>query len=397
MTALAPAAQVGASRRWAMLAASTLAQAASAVMVHGPAFLIPALHDQLGLSLAAAGLVASAPMIGVMVALVPWGVVTDRRGERTVLLAGLLGAAGSGAAAAWSGSVLLLALGLGLAGVSAASANVASGRVVVGWFPVRRRGLAMGIRQMAQPVGVGVAAATMAVAADRSGPFVAVWIPVAACALAAALVAVVVIDPPRPAAGPTAAPNPYRSDRYLARIHGVSVLLVVPQFVVWTFALVWLVQDRDWSPAAAGALVAAAQLAGALGRIGAGQLSDVVSSRMRPLRWVTIAAAATMLLLGATAGLDVPLAVPLLVLATTVTVADNGLAFTAVAERAGPFWSGRALGVQNTAQFLTAAAVPPLAGLAVAGLGYPALFALAAAFPLAALALVPVADERELA
>jgi sugar phosphate permease len=380
-----------------MLAASTAAQAASAVMVHGPAFLIPALHDREGLSLAQAGLVAAAPMAGVMLALVPWGAVTDRRGERVVLLAGLVGATVLGAVAALSGSVVMLAVALGLAGLAAASSNVASGRVVVGWFPAGRRGLAMGIRQMAQPVGVGVAAATMAVAADRSGPYAAVWVPVVACAIAAVLVALVVLDPPRP--GPTAAvaANPYRADRYLPRIHGVSVLLVVPQFVVWTFALVWLVQDRHWSPAAAGALVAAAQVAGALGRMGAGQLSDVVASRMRPLRWVTVAAAATMLLLGLTAALDVPVAVPILVLATVVTVADNGLAFTAVAERAGPFWSGRALGVQNTAQFLAAAAVPPLVGLTVAGLGYPATFALAALFPLAALAMVPVRDERELA
>ncbi len=390
-------AEVGGRRRWAMLAASTLAQAATAVMVHGPAFLIPALHDREGLSLAEAGLVAAAPMLGVMLALVPWGIVTDRRGERLVLLTGLLAAAVFGVAAALSGSVVLLALALGLAGLAAASSNVASGRVVVGWFPAGRRGLAMGIRQMAQPVGVGVAAATMAVAADRHGPYAAVWVPVIACALAAALVALVVVDPPRPATGPIAAPNPYRDDRYLPRIHGVSVLLVVPQFVVWTFALVWLVQERHWSPAAAGALVAGAQVAGALGRIGAGQLSDVVVSRMRPLRWVTLAAAATMLLLGAAAGLDLDVAVPLVVLATVVTVADNGLAFTAVAERAGPFWSGRALGVQNTAQFLAAATVPPLAGLAVAGVGYPATFALAAVFPVAALAMVPVSDERDLA
>jgi MFS family permease len=390
------AASVGVRRRWAMLAASTLAQASTAVMVHGPAFLIASLHEELGLSLAEAGLVAAAPMVGVMVALVPWGIVTDRRGERLVLLAGLVGATALGTLAALSGSVPLLALGLGLAGTAAASSNVASGRVVVGWFPAGRRGLAMGIRQMAQPVGVGVAAATMAVVADRHGPYAAVWVPVVACALAAGFVALVVIDPPRPARGPTAAPNPYREDRYLQRIHGVSVLLVVPQFVVWTFALVWLVQDRDWSPGAAGALVAVAQVAGALGRIGAGQLSDVVASRMRPLRWVTVAAAASMLLLGASAGWAGAVAVPLVVLATVVTVADNGLAFTAVAERAGPFWSGRALGVQNTAQFLAAAAVPPLAGLAVAGLGYPATFALAAVFPLVALPMVPVRDERPL-
>ena len=202
----------------------------------------------------------------------------------------------------------------------------------------------------------------MAVVADRSGPYAAVWVPVAACAVAA-----------RPGRGrrhrpapagerPDGRAEPLRADRYLHRIHGVSVLLVVPQFVVWTFALVWLVQDRDWSAASAGALVAGAQVAGALGRIAAGQLSDVVASRMRPLRWVTVAAVATMLALGAAAGLDVPLAVPLVVLATMVTVADNGLAFTAVAERAGPFWSGRALALQNTAQFLAAAAVPAAGG-----------------------------------
>jgi hypothetical protein len=88
--------------------------------------------------------------------------------------------------------------------------------------------------------------------------------------------------------------------------------------------------------------------------------------------------------------------VPLVVVATMVTVADNGLAFTAVAERAGPFWSGRALGLQNTAQYLTASAVPPVAALVVTHAGYPLTFALAAAFPLVAVALVPVREERVL-
>jgi hypothetical protein len=98
--------------------------------------------------------------------------------------------------------------------------------------------------------------------------------------------------------------------------------------------------------------------------------------------------------LGLTAGLDLPLAVGLMVLATVLTVADNGLAFTAVAERAGPFWSGRALGVQNTAQFLAASVVPPLGGLLIAQEGYAAGFAVAAAFPALAAVLVPVRDER---
>ncbi len=387
---------VGSARRWSILAAGTLAQAAAAVLVHGPAFLIPVLHDREGLSLAAAGAVAAAPTVGVMCTLVLWGLLTDRRGERLVLVLGLVASTLLGAAALATEGALALAVVLFLAGAAAASTNAASGRVVVGWFPPHRRGLAMGIRQMAQPVGVGVAAISMAVLADRFGIRVALLVPVVACALAAATVALVVLDPPRPPASTVKAPNPYRRNGFLARIHGVSMLLVVPQFVVWTFALVWLVQDRGWSPAAAGTLVALAQVGGALGRIGAGQLSDVVASRLRPLRWITVVAAVVMLTLGLTTALDLGVSVVLIVVATVVTVADNGLAFTAVAERAGPFWSGRALGLQNTAQFATAAAVPPLAGLAITHAGYAATFALVALFPLAAVALVPVRSEEPL-
>ena len=64
----------------------------------------------------------------------------------------------------------------------------------------------------------------------------------------------------------------------LWRIHAVSVLLVVPQVVVWTFTLVWLMTDRGWSAASAGAMVTMAQVLGAGGRIAAGRWSDMVGS-----------------------------------------------------------------------------------------------------------------------
>ncbi|MGA8256217.1 MAG: MFS transporter [Nocardioides sp.] len=396
MTLLAPVGDISTARRWSMLGASTFAQAASAMMYHGPAFLIPTLHTDRGLSLAEAGVVAGAPTLGVMVSLVGWGMLTDRRGERFVLLVGLALTTAFGLIATLVDGLVPLTVALFFAGAAGASTAAASGRVVIGWFPPHRRGLAMGIRQMAQPLGVGIAAISIAVVAAERGVHAAMLIPTVVTGVAWVVVALVVIDPPRPALTNGPAPNPYRADGYLARIHGVSVLLVVPQFVVWTFALVWLVDDRGWSPAAAGSLVAIAQVGGALGRITAGQLSDVVRSRMRPLRWVAIAAGVTMALLGLAAQLDWAVAVPLIVVATVLTVADNGLAFTAVAERAGPFWSGRALGIQNTAQFLTSALVPPLGGLAITQGGYAATFAAVALFPLAAVALVPVTSEHEL-
>ncbi len=378
------------ARRWAILAASVAAQAGASVAINGPAFLIPSLQDSRGLSLAQAGAVAAMPIAGVMVTLFGWGLLVDRVGERAVLLAGLGGTALFGVLATTVESTLALSALLFVCGMAAASTSSASGRVVVGWFPPRRRGLAMGIRQMAQPLGVALGAATIAVTAIHISIQTALWIPVVAVVVAFVAVLLVVIDPARPVATPALTANPYRADRFLLRVHSVSVLLVVPQFLVWTYALTWLVQGRSWSAAAAGGLVALTHVLGALGRIAVGQLSDMVRSRVRPLRWVAVLAAVTMGLLALTEPLAV--AVLFLVLASAITVADNGLAFTSVAERAGSYWTGRALGIQNTAQYLTAAALAPVAGLAISQWGYAATFALTALCPLVAVALVPPRD-----
>ncbi|MCX6398830.1 MAG: MFS transporter [Propionibacteriales bacterium] len=397
--------QISTARRWAMLAVGTGAQAASAAMVVAPAFLIPELHRPVaegghGMSLAEAGLVASASMAGMMCTLVLWGLVVDRRGERFALLSGLVVTAAGGAVATLAGEPWPMAAALALAGIGAAATNSASGRVVVGWFPPERRGFAMGIRQTGQPLGVGLAAGTVAVIAHSHGIGPALWVPTGAAALSALLVALVVIDPPRPSVRAGSIANPYRTDRFLARVHGASVLLVIPQFLVWTFGLTWLVEDLDWSPGVAGLVIAGTQVAGAAARIGAGWVSDVVGSRMRPMRSVALLASLTMALLGIAAGqadesgLVTVVAVVLLVIASAITVADNGLAFTAVAERAGPFWSGRALGMQNTAQHVAAVAVPPVAGLSITYWGFGSTFALAALLPLLAIAVVPVRAEN---
>ena len=110
------------------------------------------------------------------------------------------------------------------------------------------------------------------------------------------------------------------------------------------------------------------------------------------MRLVAVSVLVTMLALGLLE--DTPLAVALMIVATAVTVASNGLAFTAVAELGGPFWSGRAMGVHNTGQYLVAALVPPVVGALVTGLGYAFAFAAVALFALAAIPVVPVRGEH---
>jgi MFS family permease len=86
-----------------------------------------------------------------------------------------------------------------------------------------------------------------------------------------------------------------------------------------------------------------------------------------------------------------------LVLAAIITVADNGLGFTASAELAGVAWSGRAMATQNTAQNIAGALTPPLLGLVIGDSRYALAFCLVAIFPALAIAVVPVRAEAEVA
>lgn len=374
-----------------MLGAAVIAQASTTIVATTPAFLIPFFHDVAGLSLVEAGLLAAAPNLGLVLSLVAWGAATDRWGERRILTIGLTATAIAVAITVLTTGFVWLGLALVLAGAMSACTNASSGRLIVGWFPPERRGLAMGIRQTCQPVGVAVAALVVPALASGVSVAAALAFGGALCLVSLAICAMLVVDPARPPQRELAeSANPYRETGVLARIHAVSVLLVVPQFALSTFGLVWFIAGFGWSALAAGLVVSVAQLLGAFGRIGVGVLSDRVGSRLGPLRWVTAAGVLAMLLTAGFGALEwaVPAAIAYVV-ASCVSVADNGLSFTAVAEIAGPRWAGRALGIQNTGQFLAAAIVPPAFGALIGVLGYPIAWALGAIAPLAALPLVP--------
>lgn len=383
-----------------MLGVALAATMCATVFINGIAFLIPALNDVRGISLAEAALLSAMPSFGMVVTLIGWGYVLDLVGERIVLTLGLALTGAAAFAAAWvPESMPAEGVALFAGGMAAASANTARSRLVTGWFPAQQRGLAMGIRQAAQPLGIALAALVLPELGERSIS-VALLFPATVCALSAVLCAVWVRDPARPArssADASELANPYRGTAVLWRIHFASALLMVPQTVVLTFMLVWLIKSHGWSIASAGVLVSVSQVLGALGRIAAGRWSDRVGSRMRPIRIIAVAAALVMVLLAVSDHLHSAVAVALMVAAAVITVLDNGLAFTAIPELAGRFWSGRAMGAQNTTQRLTAAVGPPLFGEVIDATGYPLAFAVCGLFPLLALPLVPSDTRRNAA
>jgi MFS family permease len=135
-------------------------------------------------------------------------------------------------------------------------------------------------------------------------------------------------------------------------------------------------------------VLAAAQVVAAAMRIGGGRWSDRVGSRIRPLRIVGVASAVTLAL--ATAMLSAPLVllVPAFVLAGGISMAWNGLSFTAAAEIAGRSRSGAALGMQQSALAAAGAIVPPAFAAVVAASSWRLGFAGAAVFPLVGVLLL---------
>jgi sugar phosphate permease len=349
--------------------------------------LAPDLRDAHSLSLLQVGVVLDSLWIGTLLTLLLWGMLADRFGERLVLAAGLIacGAALVGAGHAGGfGSLIVL---IGLAGAAGASVNAASGRAVMQWFPAAERGFALGVRQTAIPLGGLISALVLPALSLRTS-----FLFLAGLCVAGALFGVAVI---REAAGfaeddvlePRGLGATLRDHRLWLLCTGSSFYLVA-QLAITGFLVLFLHDERGLSDAQAAGVLAGVQVVAVVLRIGGGRWSDRIHSRLRPLRIVGVASAATLAV--ATALLSAPLAVLIaaFVLAGGWSMAWNGLSFTAAAEIAGRSRSGAALGMQQSALAAAGAIVPPAFAAVVAASSWRVGFAVAAVFPLAGVQLL---------
>ena len=360
--------------RWVVLALGMGAQAAFAAAPTGLPAIGPALRSEYQLSLPAFGAVLGAFTFGSTLALVPWGIVTDRLGERRTLAIGL-GGCGLALWLATAGDAPLLGVALGTAGAFGAVASVATGSAVSGWFSPQERGMALGLRQAAVPLGGAVAALALPALASGGDPRAALVALALACIAAATACAIGVRSPSgRPIADGR---GPLR-DRRIYRLAAGSALLITAQIAVIAFVAVYLHDERGLSEVAAGGVLAVILLAGMATRVVAGRWSDRLVLRVGPLRRVAVATTAAWAVIPILLGAGDLIVVPALVVGGTIASSWNGLAFTAVVELAPGGRSATAIGLQQTALFATAAVVPPLFGALVGAAGWrPAFWALA--------------------
>jgi sugar phosphate permease len=341
----------------------------------------PALRREQHLSLSQTGLLISGSLVGSVVSLIPWGIATDRFGERWVLATGIGGCGVALLAASQThGFWSLLGL-LCVAGGVGASVQSASGRAVMQWFPPRRRGLALGIRQTAIPLSgfvVSLAIPPIVHAGGVSWGFASMGL---AC-LAGAVVGGLVLREGPERDERDGGPSPFRDGRLWTLSLG-SALVLAPQLCVGGFTVIYLHERHGLSTGKAAAVLAVTQALAVGGRIAAGRWSDAVSSRIGPLRRIALAAACFVALTAVLTSAPLGLLVPVLVAAGVFSMSWNSLSFAAAVEIAGGSRSGLAIGVQQTFLNLPGAAYPALFGALVAATSWRVAFLAVALFPLA--------------
>jgi sugar phosphate permease len=365
-----------------ILGAGTFAQSSFSALSVGLPALAPALRAHYRLSLGQTGVVLGSVVAGMLLTLLPWGLLADRIGERAVMSLGLAACGGAlMATSAAHGYPALVGL-LALSGALGASVNAASGRAVMGWFAARERGLALGIRQTAIPIGGAAAAAGLPWLATAGGTRLAFIVLGGGCIAGAAVAAALMRETPGSYAPALEDVRTPLRDSRMWLLAGGSSLYLVAQIAITSFVVLLLHEHRGLSAHAAAAVLAGINVLGIGARIGAGRWSDRVRSRLGPLRLLGVALAAALVVVCVL--VDAPLAVlvPALVAAGVLCISWNGLSFTAAAETSGAARAGAALGFQQTVLGVIGAVVPPVFAIVVGATSWRVAFALAALGPL---------------
>lgn len=372
--------------RWKILGLGFAANASFSAVISGLPATSVLMRSAYGVDTAAVGAAIGATGLGIALSEVPWGLLTDRFGDRRVLLVGLtlttmvLAAMAvwlaPGAPHAWT----LLVAALGLIGLVGGSVNGASGRAVMSWFDASERGLAMSIRQTALPAG-GVLGALLLPTVVSLWGFAAAYAALAAlCAACVASTFAWLHEPPSAPGEPAARSTVHKSTvlragRVWRMVIGMG-LLCASQIAVLAFAAVFLHDVAHLDVRLTTAAMVIYQIGAAVLRVWGGRWTDRNGNRHAFLQGSSVVAAGVFVVLallsvaaGHAHGSPMLSTLLFIVIAAGGVAAScwNGIAFTELAVEAGPSNVGTALGLGNTfifgSYFLTPLLVPPLVAL----------------------------------
>lgn len=361
------------ARRWLVLGIGVVAQASFATAFQGLPATGTTLRDFYHLSNTGLGWVMSGISLGIAATEVIWGILTDRVGERRILIGGL---AATGLFLALMATALaphggfvpgvpLLTGAFFLTGALGGSVNGASGRAVMGWFGPGERSFAMSVRQTAVPLGGALGAAVLPLLAVSHGFTTAYGFLAALCGVGCLLAFLWLRDPT-----PEEAPEKVEvktAEHHISPLRRGEVwrvaisggLFTCPQFAMLTFSAVYLHDVHHLSIKATALAIVTTQIIGGATRVILGWCSDrFLPNRIRTIRIMGFAAALVFAAVALLGNGSVTLVTILLVIGGTLGTSWHGVAYAEIAEMAGKDRSATALGMENTMVFVGAFIIP---------------------------------------
>ena len=337
------------SGRWVVLGVALSIQMATSVVSAALVVLLPLVKAEFHLTFAQAGIVVNLAFIGGFFSLALAGSAVDALGDRLVLVLSGVVVGAAAIACALAPTFVGILLGLLIMGVGVGMGSPAGSVAVRNSFPPGLRGTVMGLRQTGFPLGSLFGALILPSIALSHG-----W----RGALSAAGVASIVVA--------LAGLAIYRSGHRASKSdsQGVSLfrvltrdvtvlatsgmLLAAGQMSLLTYLVVYLIHDRGFSITAAAAYFALAQIAGVVGRVLWGVVSDrfLSGSRRRALLLSAGSGALGGLALAILpSGVGFPVVVIAILVCALGAVGWNGVQISFLTELARPGSEGRAVGL----------------------------------------------------
>jgi sugar phosphate permease len=337
--------------RFVVLALVMGVQTATNVAALGLPSLAPLIRADLGLSRQEAGAFIPAFYAGSVLTAFPAGGLADRAGVRWTLAAGQALCAACFAlmtvAPTYGAMMALVALG----GVAYGAVNPTSTKAVLVWFPARARATAVGVKQAGFPLGGALGALLLPSLAPAHGWRGAVGAAAGVMALTALAAGAGYRERPADAGAQGTARGGSMAAVLRSRpiwLVSLATFLFAAVQVTWiSYVALYASERLGLSPVAAGALLGQAQVAGTVGRVFFGVVSDRVFGGRR-LVVLALAGSGTALLCVLTAWLTPETPAPvrsLVALAFGLTgIGWNGVHHTLVAELAGRRAAATAVG-----------------------------------------------------
>jgi MFS family permease len=362
-----------------MLVGAAAAQAAVSFIVIGLPSIGPQIGQRFGLSLPALGALLATMQLGSGVALIAAGRAVDRWGSRLATRGGTFLAACGLMLGAGVNTTAAVFVGLFLAGLGSAIVPVAGANAIFRVYPPERRAWALGVRQMAVPVGGMIAAVAVPGLNELAGTRAVLAVGAVAIALIGAGFSSVSDDLT------TTHDASVRIVRGVWKGPGLRRLLIVTLtyiFVLQT-VLVYTVpamHAAGFSRLDAGIAYFVVNATAIVSRLAWGRIADGRGGtrRKRALIETGYMASAGALVFGLALHATLPLVLLAVGFYGFAALGWNAVVYTIAGEWAGPERAGRAFAASATVVFSASALVNPVIGALADSAGWNAVWIAAA-------------------